>query len=155
MQECVQLARLRHHLPAEAVQFTRRRSAMPTVSGDMEELKAAISNLLDNAVKYSGQRVRIMVELVQNEASRLAVRVKDEGAGIPPSELKRIFKRFYRIPEHDGASRQRVPDSVCSSCAPWPSGTAGEPGRKAKARTAGVRSPWSFLPAAHEPHPDR
>jgi two-component system, OmpR family, sensor histidine kinase SenX3 len=97
VQECVQLARVRHHLPAEAVQYT---DAVPnaTISGDLEELKAAISNLLDNAVKYSGQRVRIMVELVQNEASRLAVRVKDEGAGIPPSELKRIFKRFYRIP---------------------------------------------------------
>jgi signal transduction histidine kinase len=97
VQECVQLARLRHHLPAEAVQYTDA-VPNPTVSGDLEELKAAISNLLDNAVKYSGQRVRIMVELVQNEASRLAVRVRDEGAGIPPSELKRIFKRFYRIP---------------------------------------------------------
>jgi two-component system, OmpR family, sensor histidine kinase SenX3 len=97
VEECVQLARLRHHLPDEAVQYS---DAVPnaTVSGDLEELKAAISNLLDNAVKYSGQRVRIVVELVQNEASRLAVRVKDEGAGIPPSELKRIFKRFYRIP---------------------------------------------------------
>jgi signal transduction histidine kinase len=97
VQECVQLVRVRHHLPAEAVQYSDA-VPNPTVSGDLEELKAAISNLLDNAVKYSGQRVRIMVELVQNEASRLSVRVKDEGAGIPPSELKRIFKRFYRIP---------------------------------------------------------
>ncbi|HYP08242.1 MAG TPA: HAMP domain-containing sensor histidine kinase [Bryobacteraceae bacterium] len=97
VQECVQLVRLRHHLPPDAVQYTDA-VYNPTVSGDLEELKAAISNLLDNAVKYSGQRVRIMVELVQHEASRLAVRVKDEGAGIPPSELKRIFKRFYRIP---------------------------------------------------------
>ena len=97
VQECVQLARLRHHLPAEAVQYS---DTVPVamVSGDLDELKAAISNLLDNAVKYSGQRVRIIVELAQHEASRLAVRVKDEGAGIPPSELKRIFKRFYRIP---------------------------------------------------------
>lgn len=97
VQECVQIARVRHHLPAEAVQY-RDEAPEATVSGDFEELKAAISNLLDNAVKYSGQKVRIIVELAQHEASRLAVRVKDEGAGIPPSELKRIFKRFYRIP---------------------------------------------------------
>lgn len=97
VKECVELARVRHHLPAEAVQFSGAVSN-PMISGDNEELKAAVSNLIDNAVKYSGQRVRIMVELVQNEATRLAVRVRDEGAGIPPSELKRIFKRFYRIP---------------------------------------------------------
>jgi signal transduction histidine kinase len=95
--ECVQLARLRHHLPAEALDY-RESVVEATVLGDFEELKAAISNLLDNAVKYSGQRVRVIVELAQSGASQLAVRVRDEGVGIPPSELKRIFKRFYRIP---------------------------------------------------------
>jgi two-component system, OmpR family, sensor histidine kinase SenX3 len=97
VQECVQIARLRHHLPPEALDY-RESVGEATVSGDFEELKAAISNLLDNAVKYSGQSVRVIVELAQNEASQLAVRVRDEGVGIPPSELKRIFKRFYRIP---------------------------------------------------------
>lgn len=95
--ECVQLARLRHHLPEGALDY-RAFVREATVSGDLEELKAAISNLLDNAVKYSGQRVRVMVELAHSGASQLAVRVRDEGVGIPPSELKRIFKRFYRIP---------------------------------------------------------
>ena len=95
--ECVQLARLRHHLPEDALRYTESvRNA--TVLGDLEELKAAVSNLLDNAVKYSGQQVRVMVELAQDEANRLAVRVKDQGAGIPQRELKRIFKRFYRVP---------------------------------------------------------
>jgi signal transduction histidine kinase len=72
VQECVRLARLR--------------------------LKAAVLNLLDNAVKYSGHQVRVLVELAQSGADRLRVRVKDEGVGIPASELKRIFKRFYRVP---------------------------------------------------------
>jgi signal transduction histidine kinase len=66
--------------------------------GDLEELKAAVLNLLDNAVKYSGHQVRVLVELAQSGADRLRVRVKDEGVGIPASELKRIFKRFYRVP---------------------------------------------------------
>jgi two-component system sensor histidine kinase SenX3 len=69
-----------------------------TVIGDTEELKAAVSNLLDNAIKYSGNRVRVFVELVQAETDRVAVRVRDQGIGIPNTELKRIFKRFYRIP---------------------------------------------------------
>lgn len=97
VQECVDLARVRHHLPPDAFDY-RESVRNATVLGDLEELKAAVSNLLDNAVKYSGQRVRVMVELAQSEASQFAVRVKDEGVGIPPSELKRIFKRFYRIP---------------------------------------------------------
>lgn len=97
VQECVQVARLRHHLPPDALDYKESvRHAM--VLGDFEELRAAVSNLIDNAIKYSGQRVRVIVELAQSGASQFAVRVKDEGAGIPPSELKRIFKRFYRIP---------------------------------------------------------
>ena len=97
VQDCVQVARLRHHLPPEALDYKESvRNA--TVLGDLDELKAAVSNLIDNAIKYSGQRVRVIVELASNGGSQLAVRVKDEGVGIPPSELKRIFKRFYRIP---------------------------------------------------------
>jgi two-component system, OmpR family, sensor histidine kinase SenX3 len=97
VQECVHLARVRHHLPEEALDY-RESAHYATVLGDFDELKAAVSNLLDNAIKYSGQKVRVIVELAQIEASRLAVRVKDEGVGIPAAELKRIFKRFYRIP---------------------------------------------------------
>lgn len=97
VEDCVQVARLRHHLPPEALDYKESvRNA--TVLGDFDELKAAVSNLIDNAIKYSGQRVRVIVELASNGSSQLAVRVKDEGVGIPPSELKRIFKRFYRIP---------------------------------------------------------
>lgn len=97
VQECVDLARLRHHLPSEALAY-REAIEDTTVLGDVEELKAAVSNLLDNAIKYSGPQPRINVELEENVTGRLALRVKDNGIGIPPSELKRIFKRFYRIP---------------------------------------------------------
>ena len=69
VQECVQLAGLRHHLPPEALRLSANRSANATVSGDLEELKAAVSNLIDNAVKYSGQRVRVIVELAQQRGA--------------------------------------------------------------------------------------
>jgi two-component system, OmpR family, sensor histidine kinase SenX3 len=97
VQECVQIARVRHHLPEDALEY-RASVEQATVSGDLDELKAAVSNLIDNAIKYSGKTVEVIVELVQSEASRLAVRVKDNGVGMAQSELKRIFKRFYRIP---------------------------------------------------------
>ncbi len=68
-----------------------------TVRGDMDEVRAAVSNLIDNAVKYSGREVRVIVE-VQREDGHATVRVRDEGPGIPKTELKQIFKRFYRVP---------------------------------------------------------
>ena len=57
-----------------------------------------MSNLIDNAIKYSGQKARVAVEFCEAGSANLSVRVRDNGMGIPPSELKRIFKRFYRIP---------------------------------------------------------
>lgn len=99
VRECVDLARRRHHLPEDAVHYTPSLdSDRANVLGDIDELRAAVSNLLDNAVKYSGQRVSVAVELARTEAGKLAVRVSDDGVGIPHTELKRIFKRFYRIP---------------------------------------------------------
>jgi two-component system sensor histidine kinase SenX3 len=66
--------------------------------GDPDELKAAIWNLIDNAIKYSSGQVQVRVALDEMEGQRFAVRVTDQGVGISPAELKRIFRRFYRIP---------------------------------------------------------
>jgi signal transduction histidine kinase len=68
------------------------------VLGDGDELKAAVWNLIDNAIKYSPADVRVRVELEELDDHRLALRVSDQGVGISPAELKRIFGRFYRIP---------------------------------------------------------
>jgi signal transduction histidine kinase len=97
--ECVQLARTRFHLDADALIYDYLvASRRPVVIGDPDELKAAIWNLIDNAVKYSSGDVRVRVELLEMEGERFAVRVTDSGVGISPTELKRIFRRFYRIP---------------------------------------------------------
>jgi signal transduction histidine kinase len=101
IQECVELARTRHHLAPEAVNYQDMHGvdyAATTVLGDPEEIKAAVTNLIDNAVKYSGPQVQVFVDLVQSESGHISVRVRDQGIGIPRVELKRIFKRFYRIP---------------------------------------------------------
>jgi two-component system sensor histidine kinase SenX3 len=98
---CLSLARTRYHLPDESIDYieTIGTPEQALVMGDLDELKAAVSNLLDNAVKYSGadSPVRILVELIEPEPKRVAIRVKDRGVGIPRDELKRIFGRFYRV----------------------------------------------------------
>ncbi len=100
VQECVQLARTRFHLGGDALLFEQRVAVgPPVVIGDPDELKAAVWNLIDNAVKYSNGDVRVRVALDEvDDGQRLAVRVSDSGVGISASELKRIFRRFYRIP---------------------------------------------------------
>jgi len=96
--ECVLLARTRFHLGADALVYDHLAPHRPVVIGDPDELKAAIWNLIDNAVKYSAGEVKVRVELLEIEGDRFAVRVTDNGVGISPTELKRIFRRFYRIP---------------------------------------------------------
>src|SRR4029453_2694918 len=75
-----------------------RRGERPQGKADAEELRVAISNLLDNAVKYSVKGVQISVEVATLDAKKVAVRIEDKGIGIPAAQLKRIFKRFYRVP---------------------------------------------------------
>jgi signal transduction histidine kinase len=97
--DAVELARTRFHLDRAALSFGERLgSRRPLVSGDPEELKAAIWNLIDNAVKYSPNQVQVEVTIEEVEHDRLAVRVVDRGVGISPAELKRVFRRFYRVP---------------------------------------------------------
>jgi signal transduction histidine kinase len=99
VQECLELTRVRHGLSESALVYSESpevRSAK--VSGDIDELRAAFSNLLDNAVKYSDDEVKVSVSVSALDDKRVAVRVVDTGIGIPSAQLKRIFKRFYRVP---------------------------------------------------------
>jgi signal transduction histidine kinase len=101
VRECMELARTRHHLQTTDLDYHEASSLQngngARVLGDPEELRTAVSNLLDNAVKYSPDGVHIAVELDAPDAEHLVLSVKDQGVGIPEQELKRIFKRFYRV----------------------------------------------------------
>ncbi len=94
--ECVQRARTANQLPEEALSFKAGLSA--SVMADHEEIRAAVSNLIDNAIKYSGKSVNVAVETVAADTDHAIVRVRDQGPGIPKTELKDIFKRFHRVP---------------------------------------------------------
>jgi len=67
-----------------------------SVRGDRRDLVSALSNLIDNAVKYSepGGTVTVSAELGEG---RVALVVADTGVGIPARDLERIFERFYRV----------------------------------------------------------
>ena len=95
--ECVDLAMLRHHLPPGAIALEVRTDQSLEVLGDPDDLRMVISNLLDNAVKYSGDNLRVTVTLAAPTPETIWVRVTDRGIGIPRSQLRRIFKRFYRV----------------------------------------------------------
>ena len=54
-------------------------------------------NLVENAVKYSGDNKNVVVDVLTPDIDTILLKVCDQGVGIPRSELKRIFKRFYRV----------------------------------------------------------
>jgi signal transduction histidine kinase len=75
------------------------RSLAP-VLGDRNRLKQLLLNLLTNAIKYNHQRGQVLVSL-RSERDELLLSVKDNGKGIPPESLSRVFDRFYRVPDQE------------------------------------------------------
>ena len=97
--ECLNVARTRYNLGPESLTYKESLDGQPArVTGDADELRGAVSNLLDNAVKYSDKNVHLSVELAALDPKSIAVRIADQGIGIPSTQLKRIFNRFYRAP---------------------------------------------------------
>ena len=146
--ECVEITRTQRHLEPQQLEVTRRPSDPIEVLGDPDQLRVAVLNLLDNAVKYSGGEVRVEVEIAFARQDLAMVRVKDRGIGIPPSETKRIFRRFYRTP---WALTQRVKGTGLGLFIV--ATTAKRHGGRAFAESAGVGRGATFsleLPAA--PH---
>jgi two-component system sensor histidine kinase SenX3 len=99
VQECVRTTLARHHLEAEAMMIDVEDTGLPMmVRGDPEELQTALVNILNNAVKYSPDGPEVRVTLSVDRDAWVRVSVADHGIGIPPAHLKRIFRRFYRVP---------------------------------------------------------
>ena len=99
VQDSMQAARSRHHLPAEALRFEEASSDgnKLVVRGSAEDLRTAVFNVIDNAVKYSGENIDVRVRLETPDEKRIVLRVQDQGVGIAPDDVKQVFKRFYRV----------------------------------------------------------
>lgn len=78
---------------------------LPEVPLDPAAVKQAVANLVDNAIKYSGERRRLSVS-VRRAGSEVLIEVADEGIGIPPSEVQRIFEKFYRVGRSETQGRR-------------------------------------------------
>jgi two-component system, OmpR family, sensor histidine kinase SenX3 len=104
--ETLELARLRHHLEPKALRFGAEPGEELLVMGNPEELRTAVFNLFDNAIKYSGTDKDIVVDVITPNLDSISLSVRDHGIGIPAPELKRIFNRFYRVPRNTAAQSQ-------------------------------------------------
>jgi signal transduction histidine kinase len=99
VRECMDATRIRHHLQPESLHYEEASSngSGLRVRGSAEDLRTAVSNVLDNAVKYSSDHIDVRVRLESPDEKRIVLRVQDQGVGIPADDVKRIFKRFYRV----------------------------------------------------------
>jgi signal transduction histidine kinase len=97
--DCIDITLQRHHLPADAIQLAPIPGAVRLhVRAIAEDLRTAVLNILDNAVKYSPSAVHIQCSIAIVRYIQVALTVTDTGVGLAPDQLKRIFKRFYRVP---------------------------------------------------------
>jgi signal transduction histidine kinase len=86
--------RSRYGLPDGAIALD---GADATVKSEPTALHMVFLNLVDNAVKYSGDDVSVQLHIEPVTTGGATVRVQDRGVGIPRDQLKRIFQRFYRV----------------------------------------------------------
>jgi len=99
VRECMEAARARHHLSPEALRYEEApgNGMGLRVLGSDEDLRTAVLNILDNAIKYSRDNVDVRVRVQLPDEKRVVLSVQDRGVGIPSDDLKRIFKRFSRV----------------------------------------------------------
>jgi two-component system phosphate regulon sensor histidine kinase PhoR len=69
---------------------------LPPISGDPDYLERALSNLIDNAIKYTPANGTITIS-ASASGDKVTIQVADTGIGIPASDLQRVFERFYRV----------------------------------------------------------
>jgi PAS domain S-box-containing protein len=87
---------LRAHAPESVTLSVEAPSSLPPVAADPDKLRGVLTNLVENAVKYSPDGGHVRIALLQT-GNRLRIRVTDVGLGIPPSEQARIFEKFFRL----------------------------------------------------------
>ncbi len=101
---CAQRVVRRHKLSPEAIELEV--AAELTMRTDATALEVVIRNLLDNAVKYSEAPVRVRLEATIDGEGRVHLAVRDEGIGMAPKHLGRVFDRFFRVPAESVEERK-------------------------------------------------
>lgn len=97
LRDSIEVVKVSFDLDDKAFSFQQTNPEITTL-GDANELQTVFTNLLENAVKYSENEIKISVSVKSLNEKSAVVHIKDSGIGIAPAELKRIFRRFYRVP---------------------------------------------------------
>ena len=92
----------RHGLSGDEIRTTGEDQIVHSVP---EALRTVFLNLVDNAVKYSDAPVRVTVALEGSTRGSVTIKVQDQGHGLHPNQLPRVFQRFYRVPDARGMGR--------------------------------------------------
>ncbi len=97
--DCITITVQRHHLPPDSITLEPVPGGVRlNTQGIAEDLRTAVINVLDNAVKYSPDGVCVRCTLAISNYTMVTLRVTDTGVGLPANQFKRIFNRFYRVP---------------------------------------------------------
>jgi signal transduction histidine kinase len=96
VESAVDATRVRLREAGFDVRYEAPESELPALDLDPDAIGQVLHNLIDNAVKYSGEARRIDLRVYRENATAV-VSVRDEGVGIPRDEQQRIFERFHRV----------------------------------------------------------
>lgn len=95
--DTIKVVQGQNNLDESAIRYTAPNETIKTM-GDRGELQTAFANLLDNAIKYSAGEPKISVRMTRSRSGKADILVRDNGIGLQRADLKRIFKRFFRVP---------------------------------------------------------
>ena len=90
----------RAYAPAEITFDVKTADDVPRVAADRDKARQVLTNLVDNAIKYSPEGGTIELGVKALDTDEVRFYVKDEGMGIPPEEHERVFEKFYRLDPH-------------------------------------------------------
>jgi signal transduction histidine kinase len=97
--DCIAITLQRHHLSPDSIVLEPVPGAVRLHTlGIAEDLRTAVINVLDNAVKYSPEGVHVRCSLAISNYTSVALTFTDTGVGLDSNQFKRIFTRFYRVP---------------------------------------------------------
>jgi signal transduction histidine kinase len=97
LSECIEDARSRHGFAQDAVELASPEGA--SVRCDPTQLRVVFRNLLENAVRYAGDKLRVAITVRAYSARKLSIEFADDGLGIAAFELSELFHRFQRFPK--------------------------------------------------------
>ncbi|MEO5860357.1 MAG: HAMP domain-containing sensor histidine kinase [Pyrinomonadaceae bacterium] len=102
LEESIGVVRSRYNLEPGSIRLAEVADDAK-ILGDAEELQTAFVNLLDNAVKYSKDEMKISIRVKPSSIrNRVDILIRDNGVGMQSADLKKVFRRFYRVPQTSG-----------------------------------------------------